>query len=65
MTSVFGRVKNAVKMLSASPDMSISDVASACGFSSGSLFARNFKQYFALTPTEFSQNPSSFTDMAK
>lgn len=59
------RLKSAAKMLSSSPEMSISDVASACGFSSGSLFARNFKQYFALTPTEFRQNPSSFTDMAK
>ena len=59
------RLKNAAKMLSSSPEMSISDVASACGFSSGSLFARNFKQYFALTPTEFRQNPSSFKDMVK
>ena len=59
------RLKNAAKMLSSSPDMSISDVASACGFSSGSLFARNFKQYFALTPTEFRQNPSSLKDMVK
>ena len=59
------RLKNAAKLLSSSPEMSISDVASACGFSSGSLFARNFKQYFALTPTEFRQNPSSFKDMVK
>lgn len=59
------RLKSAAKMLSSSPEMSISDVASACGFSSGSLFARNFKQYFALTPTEFRQNPSSFKDMVK
>ena len=59
------RLKKAAKMLSSSPEMSISDVASACGFSSGSLFARNFKQYFALTPTEFRQNPSSFKDMVK
>lgn len=59
------RLKSAAKMLSSSPEMSISDVASACGFSSGSLFARNFKQYFALTPTEFRQNPSSFTDVVK
>ena len=59
------RLKNAAKMLSSSPEMSISDVASACGFSSGSLFARNFKQYFALTPTEFRQNPSSYKDTVK
>jgi AraC-like DNA-binding protein len=51
------RLKRAAKLLSSSPEMSIADVAAACGFSSGSLFARNFKQYFALTPTEFRRNP--------
>lgn len=51
------RLKSAAKKLSSRPEMSISDVAAACGFSSGSLFARNFKQYFALTPTEFRRNP--------
>lgn len=51
------RLKSAAKLLSSAPEMSISDVAAACGFSSGSLFARNFKQYFALTPTEFRRNP--------
>jgi AraC-like DNA-binding protein len=33
--------------------MSITEVASASGFSSASVFTRNFKQRYTMTPTEF------------
>jgi AraC-like DNA-binding protein len=33
--------------------MSVADVASASGFSSGSVFTRNFKQRYTMTPSEF------------
>ena len=47
------RLQYGAKMLIAHPEMTITDVASSSGFSSSSIFARNFKQRFALTPTEF------------
>lgn len=47
------RLSYSTLLLSNRPDMSIADVASASGFSNASVFARNFKQRFTMTPTEF------------
>lgn len=47
------RLQYAAKILLEHPEMTIADVASFSGFSNSSIFARNFKQHFALTPTEF------------
>ena len=55
------RLKYAAKMLITHPEMTIAEVASASGFSSGSIFARNFKQQFALTPTEFREQKGKNT----
>ena len=40
-------------MLKNEPDKSIAEVATACGFTNVSVFTRNFKQRYAITPTEF------------
>ena len=55
------RLQYAAKMLLEHPDMTIADVASLSGFSSGSIFARNFKQHFALTATEFREQKGGET----
>jgi len=47
------RLSYSTLLLSTHPDMSIVDVASASGFSSASVFTRNFKQRYTMTPTEF------------
>lgn len=47
------RLSYSTLLLSNRPEMSIADVASASGFSNASVFARNFKQRYTMTPTEF------------
>ena len=47
------RLSYSTLLLSNRPDMSIAEVASASGFSNASVFARNFKQRYTMTPTEF------------
>ena len=47
------RLQHGAKLLADCPDMHVIEIASASGFSSSSLFARNFKQKYALTPSEF------------
>ena len=47
------RLIHGAKLLSEHPEMSISDVATASGFASNITFSHNFKERYALTPTEF------------
>ena len=47
------RLSYSTNLLATRPDMSIADVASASGFSNASVFTRNFKQRYTMTPTEF------------
>ena len=47
------RLSYSTNLLSTRPEMSIADVAAASGFSSASVFTRNFKQRYTMTPTEF------------
>ena len=47
------RLIRGAKLLVEHPEMSISDVAAASGFGSNVTFSRNFKERYALTPTEF------------
>ena len=47
------RLIHGAKLLSEHPEMSISDVATASGFGSNITFSHNFKERYALTPTEF------------
>ena len=47
------RLQHAAKLLAEQPDLPIADVATQSGFASYVVFARNFKQRFALTPTDF------------
>ena len=53
------RLNYAAKMLIEHLEMPIANVASASGFSSSSIFSRNFKLRFALTPTEFREQKST------
>ena len=47
------RLPYAAKLLTDQPDLPIADVARQSGFSSADTFGRNFKQKYALTPTQF------------
>lgn len=47
------RIQHACQLLSDHPEMSISDVATASGFSSLSVFSREFKRKLEVTPTYY------------
>ena len=47
------RLELACQLLAGCPDMSIGDVAAACGFSNPSVFSRDFKAKYAVTPTGY------------
>lgn len=47
------RLSYSTNLLATRPEMSITDVAAASGFSNASVFTRNFKQRYTMTPTEF------------
>lgn len=47
------RLPHAAKLLGSRPDLSIADVARESGFPSADTFGRNFKQKYALTPSQF------------
>ena len=47
------RLIHGAKLLVEHPEKSISDIATACGFGSNVTFSHNFKERYALTPTEF------------
>ena len=50
------RLPYAAKLLSEHPELSVADVALASGFPSADTFGRNFKQRYALTPSQFREN---------
>jgi len=47
------RLQHSATLLAEHPEIPITEVATASGFSNGIVFARNFKQRFTLTPTEY------------
>ena len=47
------RMDRAANMLAFAPDVSVTDVAMYCGFSSSQNFARAFRERFDMTPSEF------------
>jgi len=47
------RIQHACQLLSDHPEMSISDIATASGFSSLSVFSREFKRKLEVTPTYY------------
>ncbi|MBR1879039.1 MAG: AraC family transcriptional regulator [Paludibacteraceae bacterium] len=47
------RLAKSVCLLTEEPQMNIADVAAACGYASTATFLTNFKQRYALTPSEF------------
>jgi AraC-like DNA-binding protein len=53
------RLAHAAKLLTEHPEQPVSEVAAACGFGSATVFNRNFKQCFAITPTEFREKKNS------
>ncbi len=48
------RVEEAQRLMSAHPDMKLSDIASACGFSSLAVFSRTFTRETGISPREWS-----------
>lgn len=50
------RLENACRLLSDHPEMSISDIAIASGFSSLSVFSREFKRKLEVTPTYYREH---------
>ena len=53
------RLQHSAKLLVENPEMSITEVATASGYGSYTVFARNFKQRFTITPTEFREQKDS------
>ena len=49
------RLEYAAKLLVEQPELTIVQVATACGFSSHKYFTERFRQHFAMTPSEFRQ----------
>ncbi len=47
------RLFHSTKLLTKHPEMPIAEVAAASGFSNRVVFSRNFKERFAMTPSEF------------
>ena len=50
------RLPYAAKLLAEQPELSVADVARQSGFPSADTFGRNFKQRYALTPSQFREN---------
>ena len=47
------RVSQAASMLFTRPDLSIGRVGLECGFNSGTVFSRTFRDYYNITPREY------------
>jgi AraC family transcriptional regulator len=47
------RLERAANLLVKSPSLTITEVAFSCGFSSSSAFARSFRKYFGVTPSQY------------
>lgn len=47
------RLERALLLLDNHPEMSISDIATKCGFDDNAHFSRTFKQFYELTPTQY------------
>jgi len=47
------RIERAANMLLKSPDITITEVALSCGYSSSSVFCRNFKERFGISANEY------------
>lgn len=52
------RMKKSLRLINESPEISISEVADACGFSSVRYFSRCFKEEYGVTPSEMRKNPA-------
>ena len=50
------RLDYGARLLVENPDMSISEVASRCGFSRGTYFSTNFRQCFGMSPSDYRRN---------
>jgi AraC-like DNA-binding protein len=47
------RIEEAQRLMAAHPDMKMTDVASACGFSSSAVFSRTFTRQTGVSPREW------------
>jgi AraC family transcriptional regulator len=54
------RLENAANLLWSSSNVSVENIALNCGFSSQSIFSRNFKKHFGLSPLEWRKNEKAF-----
>ena len=52
------RLDYGARLLSVRPELSVAEVTAASGFASASVFTRNFRQRFTMTPTEFRERQS-------
>ncbi len=53
------RLEKAANMLQNKKNLSVTDIAMKCGFSSPSLFSRNFKKHFGVTPAGWKMSKNS------
>lgn len=55
------RLEKAASLLQSNSKLSISDISFKCGFSDISIFSRNFKQFFKVSPTEYKDKKSNLS----
>jgi len=53
------RLEKAAYLLIAHPKKTVTEIALECGFTSSSVFARAFRQFFGVTAKEWANNPQS------
>lgn len=53
------RLEKAAYLLVANPKKTVTEIAYECGFTSSSVFARAFKQYYGITAKEWAKDPQS------
>jgi AraC family transcriptional regulator len=59
------RIERAVKNLLGKPELSITEIAAAGGYSSSANFSKAFKSYFGVTPSELRKNDGKIINSKK
>lgn len=59
------RIEKAAMLMLTNRKMTISEVALKCGFPDISVFSRNFKGFFGVSPTRYRANKSQFSNLSQ
>ncbi len=59
------RLEKAASLIVTNKKESISQIAYACGFSDTSIFSRNFKSYFKVSPSQFRKEQTNYSNLSQ